>query len=276
MAFLQIKNFKKSFSDVEVLKGISLDIEKGEVLTVIGSSGSGKTTFLRCLNFLETPDVGEMVLNGQVLLKKEGKTDKQVSEKELRQNRLNFGLVFQNFNLFPQYNVLENITLAPTLMVKESVKQLKKEGKTKREIATIVQQKRQEIESEANLLLEKIGLIEKAKSYPCELSGGQCQRVAIARALALKPKILCFDEPTSALDPELTGEVLKVIRSLKSQDRTMIIVTHEMGFAKSVSDKVVFMANGRVEECGTPDQIFDNPKSQKLQAFLSSITNKDI
>ncbi|MBQ7340165.1 MAG: amino acid ABC transporter ATP-binding protein [Clostridia bacterium] len=282
MAYLEIKDFYKSFGEVEVLKGINLDIKKGEVVTIIGSSGSGKTTLLRCINFLETPDVGEMILDGENLFS--SSADKKDGEKELRDKRLNFGLVFQSFNLFPQYNVLDNITLAPTLLIKEQAETYKKELKEKVElnraeikkaVAEFIQNKKEEIAKAGKELLEMVDLVEKEKAYPCELSGGQSQRVAIARALALKPKILCFDEPTSALDPELTGEVLKVIKSLKKKDRTMIIVTHEMGFAKNVSDKVVFMADGVVEEMGKPKEIFENPQSEKLKVFLSSITNKD-
>jgi polar amino acid transport system ATP-binding protein len=281
MAYLEIKNLKKSFDGLQVLKGIDLQVEKGEVVTIIGSSGSGKTTFLRCVNFLETPNDGQMILDDACLY--DGALIKLDSEKSLREKRLNFGLVFQSFNLFPQYNVLKNITLAPILLLKDKINEkkaeLKKQGVKLFALRAMLKDfkanEKAKIESEAFKLLEKIGLTEKAKSYPCELSGGQCQRVAIARALALNPKVLCFDEPTSALDPELTGEVLKVIRSLKDQDRTMIIVTHEMGFAKNVSDKIVFMADGVVEEIGAPQDVIENPKSEKLKTFLSSVTNKD-
>jgi polar amino acid transport system ATP-binding protein len=281
MAYLSIENITKSFGSTEVLKGINLDIEKGEVVSIIGSSGSGKTTLLRCINFLETASSGKMSLDGELLLDTDNK--KKDSEKELRDKRLNFGLVFQSFNLFPQYNVLKNITLAPILLLKDKINEkkaeLKKQGVKLFALRAMLKdfkaKEKARIESEAFKLLEKIGLTEKAKSYPCELSGGQCQRVAIARALALNPKVLCFDEPTSALDPELTGEVLKVIRSLKDKDRTMIIVTHEMGFAKKVSDKVIFMADGVVEESGSPKTVLERPKSEKLKAFLSSVTNKD-
>lgn len=286
MAFLEIKNLYKSFGETAVLKGIDLDVEKGEVVSIIGSSGSGKTTLLRCINFLETPDKGQMLLDGALLL--DGNEQKKESEKVLRTKRLNFGLVFQSFNLFPQYNVLDNISLAPLMLLKEKLiaykKQLKIDAKTDKSITrSVIKEKlnayknteTELIKSESLALLEKIGLLDKISSYPCELSGGQCQRVAIARALALKPKILCFDEPTSALDPELTGEVLKVIRSLKDEERTMIIVTHEMGFAKNVSDKVIFMADGVVEESGEPKEVLENPKSEKLIHFLSSVTNKD-
>lgn len=264
MAYLEIKNFCKKFGEHEVLKGIDLSIEKGEVLSIIGSSGSGKTTLLRCINFLETPNKGVMVLDGETLFNAE--TDKKIREKDLREKRLNFGLVFQSFNLFPQYSVADNITLAPLLQLKE---------KCKKDKTLNFAEEKQKIIADAEKLLEKTGLTDKKNEYPCVLSGGQQQRVAIARALALKPKILCFDEPTSALDPELTGEVLKVIRSLKGEDRTMIIVTHEMGFAKNVSDKVVFMANGVIEEEGNPKDVFENPKSEKLKAFLSGINNKE-
>ncbi len=245
MAILEVKNLQKSFGKTEVLKDISFSLEKGEVLAIIGSSGSGKTTLLRCLNFLETHDVGEIIVNGETL--SYGEKEK-ISDEKLRENRLHFGLVFQNFNLFPQYTVFDNITLAPTLL---------KKGE------------KETIEKTAVSLLHKVGLTEKKDFYPCQLSGGQQQRVAIARALALSPDILCFDEPTSALDPELTGEVLRVIRGLKSKDSTMIVVTHEMEFARSVADKVIFMADGIIEEMGTPEQVFDNPQSEKTRAFLS-------
>lgn len=281
MSYLEIKNFIKSFDKTEVLKDISFTMEKGEVLSVIGSSGSGKTTLLRCLNFLESPDGGKMVLDGELLIDADGKTKE--SEKALREKRLNFGLVFQSFNLFPQYTVLKNVTLAPTLLLKTELKELKKklkeEKKPRREISAILKEKKEtkkrEIEKDGELLLDKIGLSDKKDAYPDQLSGGQSQRVAIARALALKPKILCFDEPTSALDPELTGEVLRVIKSLKDDGRTMIIVTHEMGFAQKVSDKVIFMANGIIEEQGAPDELFNNPKSEKLKSFLISNNDKE-
>ncbi|MBR0189644.1 MAG: amino acid ABC transporter ATP-binding protein [Clostridia bacterium] len=264
MAHLEIKNFCKKFGEHEVLKGIDLTVEKGEVVSIIGSSGSGKTTLLRCINFLETPDIGVMTLDGETLF--DAEKNKKVKESVLRAKRLNFGLVFQSFNLFPQYSVLGNITLAPLLQLKE---------RCKKDKTVNFAEEKQKIVADAEKLLEKTGLTEKKNDYPCVLSGGQQQRVAIARALALKPKILCFDEPTSALDPELTGEVLKVIRALKDEDRTMIIVTHEMGFAKNVSDKVVFMANGVIEEEGSPKSVFDKPKSEKLKAFLSSVKDKE-
>ena len=246
MAILDVNNIKKSFGKNEVLRGITFSLEKGEALAIIGSSGSGKTTLLRCLNFLETFDSGEIVLDGKVISK--GK-ESNLTEEEIRNNRLHFGLVFQNFNLFPQYTVLENITLAPKLLKKGSDVQ---------------------IEEKAKKLINQVGLDEKTNEYPCFLSGGQQQRVAIARALALNPDILCFDEPTSALDPELTGEVLRVIKGLKDKDRTMIVVTHEMEFAKNVADKVIFMADGIIEEIGTPAEVFENPQSPKTKAFLEN------
>lgn len=255
MALLEVSNIKKNFGKTEVLKGIDFSLEKGDVLSIIGSSGSGKTTLLRCLNFLEVPDYGTIAINGETIFDASDKG--KSSDKEIRNKRLHFGLVFQSFNLFPQYNVLDNITLAPILRLKDE--KLGKEEKKQR-IADIIEN--------AYALLAKVDLTEKAKSYPCELSGGQQQRVAIARALALSPDILCFDEPTSALDPELTGEVLRVIKDLKNHDCTMIVVTHEMEFAKSVSDKVIFMANGVIEECGSPEEVFDNPKSALTQSFL--------
>ncbi|MBR4291189.1 MAG: amino acid ABC transporter ATP-binding protein [Oscillospiraceae bacterium] len=245
MAVLEVKNLKKNFGSTDVLKDVSFSLEKGQVLTIIGSSGSGKTTLLRCLNFLETPDEGDILVNGKVLTT--GNDD------EIRRNRLHFGLVFQNFNLFPQYTALENITLAPTLLKKGTTDQIKEQGLD---------------------LLERVGLSQKAGSYPHQLSGGQQQRVAIARALALNPEVLCFDEPTSALDPELTGEVLRVIRSLKDRGNTMIVVTHEMEFAKSVSDVVIYMADGVIEEMGTPEEVFDTPRSEKLRAFLHGAQEK--
>jgi len=239
MAVLEVNNIQKRFGSTQVLKGIGFSLERGQVLAIIGSSGSGKTTLLRCLNFLETSDSGEIWVNGQQLL--------AGNEEEIRKSRLHFGLVFQNFNLFPQYTALENIALAPALL----------------KIASPT-----EIRERANYLLQRVGLAHKAEAYPYQLSGGQQQRVAIARALALNPDILCFDEPTSALDPELTGEVLRVIRGLKDSGNTMIVVTHEMGFAKSVADVVIYMSDGVIEEIGTPEQVFEHPRSEKTQAFL--------
>ena len=246
MSILEVKNLKKSFGKTEVLKGIDFTLEKGEVLSIIGSSGSGKTTLLRCLNFLEFADEGTITVNNKVIY--EGGVTQKLSDKEIRAMRLHFGLVFQSFNLFPQYNVLENITLAPKLLKFDD---------------------RQTIEETAMSLINRVGLNEKIYNYPCQLSGGQQQRVAIARALALQPEILCFDEPTSALDPELTGEVLKVIKGLKGTDTTMIVVTHEMEFAKNVSDKIIFMADGVICEMGTPEEVFDNPQSERTKMFLN-------
>lgn len=245
MSILEVSNIRKSFGKTEVLKDISFTLEKGEVLSVIGSSGSGKTTLLRCLNFLENTDQGKITVDDNVLF--DSTVAEKLSEEKIRENRLNFGLVFQNFNLFPQYTVLQNLTLAPTLLKKGDAEAIK---------------------NKALDLIEKVGLKEKIDSYPWQLSGGQQQRVAIARALVLEPKILFFDEPTSALDPELTIEVLKVIKSLRDMGRTMVVVTHEMEFARNVSDKVIFMADGVIEEQGTPAEVFDNPKSEKTQAFL--------
>lgn len=273
MSYLEIKNLTKKYGETEVLKGIDLNMEKGEVVSVIGSSGSGKTTLLRCINFLEFPDTGKMVLNGITLLN----CDENIKYgyNELREKRLNFGLVFQSFNLFPQYSVFENIVLAPELLLKERYNEFKKNEKDKTVRMEFIKSEKAKITAEAEDLLKKTGLSEKRNSYPCELSGGQCQRVAIARALALKPRILCFDEPTSALDPELTGEVLNVIKSLKDENRTMIIVTHEMGFAKNISDRVVFMADGVICEEGTPQNLFSNPQTDKLKAFLKNVNDKD-
>ncbi|MGN1329376.1 MAG: amino acid ABC transporter ATP-binding protein [Eubacterium sp.] len=266
MAIIEVKNIHKSFGNNEVLKGIDFTLDKGDVLVIIGSSGSGKTTLLRCLNFLETPDKGTITVSGETLI--DGEDKESLSEKRIRKNRLHFGLVFQQFNLFPQYTVKKNLTLAPTLALKEEIKTAKKESKnfSAKEYKT---KRLEEIDKMADGLLERIGLTDKADSYPCQLSGGQQQRVAIARALAMSPDILCFDEPTSALDPELTGEVLNVIRNLKTGNSTMIVVTHEMEFAKNVADKVIFMANGVIEEEGTPKEIFESPKSEILKSFLS-------
>lgn len=273
MSYLEIKNFTKKYGETEVLKGINLNIEKGEVVSVIGSSGSGKTTLLRCINFLEFPDAGKMILDGATILNCDEKI--KYGYNELRDKRLDFGLVFQSFNLFPQYSVFENVILAPGLLLEEKFNKFEKTEKNKTARAEFIKSEKAKIAKEAEELLEKTGLSEKRNSYPCELSGGQCQRVAIARALALKPRVLCFDEPTSALDPELTGEVLNVIKSLKNENRTMIIVTHEMGFAKNISDKVVFMADGVICEEGTPQNLFSNPQTDKLKSFLKNVHDKD-
>ena len=245
MALLQVNNLRKRFGELDVLKGVSFSLERGQVLALIGSSGGGKSTLLRCLNFLETADEGEIRVNGKLL--------PAGTEAEIRKNRLHFGLVFQNFNLFPQYTVLENITLAPTLLKLDSPEAIRQSARS---------------------LLQKVGLSEKADAYPYQLSGGQQQRTAIARALALKPEILCFDEPTSALDPELTGEVLRVIRDLKNAGNTMIVVTHEMEFAKSVADVVIYMADGVIGEMGPPEQLFACPRSEKLRSFLRGTQEK--
>lgn len=252
MSILEVSNIHKTFvrrsgsGHIEVLKGISFNLEKGDVLSIIGSSGSGKTTLLRCLNSLEFADEGRIVVNGDVIF--DAQVNKRPSEKELQKKRLHFGLVFQNFNLFPQYTLLENVTLAPKLLKKGSDEQ---------------------ITAEAIELIDSVGLKDKMKNYPGELSGGQQQRVAIARALALKPEILCFDEPTSALDPELTGEVLKVIKSIAQKHMTMIVVTHEMSFAHDVSDRIIFMDKGVIAEEGGP-AILTNPHGDRLKEFLSS------
>ena len=271
MAFLEVKSITKSFGNTEVLKGIDFSLEKGEVLAIIGSSGSGKTTLLRCLNYLETPNTGSITVGGHTYF--DAEENKTLSEGEIRRRRLHFGLVFQQFNLFPQYNITQNITLAAKLLrLDELKKQYKSKQITKEEYKAKKAELPAELNAIASALLEKVGLSEKADFYPCQLSGGQQQRAAIARALALTPDILCFDEPTSALDPELTGEVLNVIRGLKSTDSTMIVVTHEMEFASHVADKIIFMANGVIEECGTPEQVFGNPQSPLLKAFLGKTT----
>lgn len=244
---LEVRNLGKSFGKTEVLRGISFTLERGAVLALIGSSGGGKTTLLRCLNFLETADAGQIYVAGSCIFDASESVRRRRREAEVRAARRHFGLVFQQFNLFPQYSVLRNVTLAPTL----------------NRLGTA-----EEIDARARALIDRVGLTDKLDSYPGQLSGGQQQRVAIARALALAPDILCFDEPTSALDPELTSEVLSVIRGLKSHDSTMVVVTHEMEFARSVADQVIFMANGVIEEAGTPDEVFGNPKSPLLQSFL--------
>lgn len=263
MALLEVKNITKRFGKTDVLKGIDFSLQKGQVLSIIGSSGSGKTTLLRCLNFLEVPDTGVISVDGNTIFDSED--NKKRTASEIRESRLRFGLVFQSFNLFPQYSVMENLTLAPKLRAKE-------EARAKRLSRAELKKAYAEIEVNATELLRSVGLSEKSNSYPCQLSGGQQQRVSIARALAMKPDILCFDEPTSALDPELTGEVLKVIRELRNEGRTMIVVTHEMEFARQVSDEVIFMANGIIEEHGKPEELFENPKSAILRSFLSGIS----
>jgi polar amino acid transport system ATP-binding protein len=262
MAILKVENIQKSFGKTEVLKNISFSLDKGEVVAIIGSSGSGKTTLLRCLNFLETPNRGKIIVNDNVLLEADGVTKQSDGEK--RKNRLHFGLVFQSFNLFPQYNVLDNLMLAPLLSAKEEIKKNGHYlGCTNRKDA------KEKIRENALVLLDRVGLSEKASAYPCELSGGQQQRVAIARALALSPDVLCFDEPTSALDPELTGEVLNVIKMLKEKGFTMLIVTHEIEFAHDVADKIIFMDSGVIAEEGTPDQVINHPTNPRTKEFLS-------
>ncbi len=241
MPKLEVQHLKKNFGNVPVLRDVSFTVEAGQVLVIIGGSGSGKTTLLRCLNFLETPDSGQIALDDTPLL--------GADAAQLQKNRLRFGLVFQNFNLFPQYTALENVALAPTLLKQDT---------------------REKNNARARDLLSQVGLADKWDAYPFQLSGGQQQRTAIARALALSPDVLCFDEPTSALDPELTGEVLRVIRGLKDGKRTMVVVTHEMTFAKQVADVVIYMADGLIEEMGTPEEVFDRPKSPRLRAFLNS------
>lgn len=257
MAILEVKNLEKHFGKTKVLKDVSFSLEKGNALAIIGSSGSGKTTLLRCLNSLEIPSEGSIVVMGETLFDSKEMTGK-LSGKELRKKRLHFGMVFQSFNLFPQYTALENVTLAEKLLAKErpDYKQNKKE---------ILKQ----IDEHGEMLLEQMGLKDRMTHYPHELSGGQQQRVAIARALALEPEILCFDEPTSALDPELTGEVLKVIRGLAEKKTTMIIVTHEMAFARDVADEIIFMDGGVIVEKGPAREVIENPKEERTKQFLS-------
>lgn len=259
MAILEVKNIEKHFGSTKVLEDVSFSLEEGNALAIIGSSGSGKTTLLRCLNFLETPDSGSIAVRGETLFDAAVPASKQ--EKDLRKKRLHFGMVFQSFNLFPQYTALENVTLAEKLLAQErpDYKQHKKEIN-------------EEIDRHGRELLAQMGLSERTGHYPHQLSGGQQQRVAIARALALKPDILCFDEPTSALDPELTGEVLKVIRGLAEQKTTMIIVTHEMAFARDVADQIIFMDEGVIVEQGAPKDVIDNPKEERTKQFLTRYT----
>ena len=255
MSVLEVKDLMKSFGKTRVLKGVSFNLEEGEVLSIIGSSGSGKTTILRCINQLETADSGYVAVDGEVFF--DG-TQKKENAAEKRNRQLLIGLVFQDFHLFPQYNVLKNVTLAAELLAKER----EDYKRNKKQI-------HDEIIEKAKEILSKVGLSDKLDNYPCELSGGQKQRVSIARALMLEPKVLFFDEPTSALDPELTGEILKVIKGLAEDKTTMVIVTHEMSFAKAVSTKVIFMDDGVIAEEGTPEEVFDNPKSERTRAFIS-------
>ncbi|WP_026497272.1 amino acid ABC transporter ATP-binding protein [Butyrivibrio sp. WCD3002] len=250
MPILEVKNIKKSFDNTEILKGISFDLEEGQTISIIGSSGSGKTTLLRCLNFLETPDEGTITVRGEKLFD----ASTPITDPEaLRKNRLHFGLVFQQFNLFPQYTALENVTLAPLMTA---------EAKNKEWIM-----------ENGRSLLNQMGLSDRMDNYPHQLSGGQQQRVAIARALALKPDILCFDEPTSALDPELTGEVLRVIKRLAERHTTMIIVTHEMTFARDVADEAIFMDDGIILEKGPAKELINNPKEERTKQFLSRLNS---
>jgi len=260
MSVLEVKNMSKSFGKTKVLKDVSFSMEEGEVLVILGSSGSGKTTLLRCINFFDA-DGGEIKVNGKTIFNAEDKRKRKASE--IREMQLNFGLVFQSFNLFPQYSALGNVILAPKLLAKERPDFKEK----KKEIYA-------EIEENAKKILDRVGLSQKLDNYPCELSGGQQQRVSIARALAINPKVLFFDEPTSALDPELTGEILKVIRDLAKNKTTMVIVTHEIGFARNVADRILFMDNGVVVEEGTPEQVIDNPKNERTRAFLSKLSEK--
>ena len=256
MAILEVKNIEKHFGNTKVLKDVSFSLDAGNTLAIIGSSGSGKTTLLRCLNFLETPDHGTISVHDKVIF--DASLPASDNEKDLRRKRLHFGMVFQSFNLFPQYTALENVMLAEQLLAKErpDFKQNKKQIFA-------------EIEEHGKALLAQMGLADRMDHYPHQLSGGQQQRVAIARALAMEPDILCFDEPTSALDPELTGEVLKVIRSLAEHKTTMVIVTHEMAFARDVADQIIFMDGGVVVEQGDAKQVIDNPQEERTKQFLS-------
>ncbi len=256
MPILEVEHIRKYFGHTEVLKDISFSLEKGQVVSIIGSSGSGKTTLLRCLNFLERPDQGIIRVNGEILFDANDPSTQQ--ESEIRRKRLHFGLVFQSFHLFPQYTALGNVMLAKELLAREQPGY----DAGKKSIHA-------KIEGQARELLRQMGLSDRVGNYPHQLSGGQCQRVAIARALALQPDILCFDEPTSALDPELTGEVLKVIKELAEQKTTMVIVTHEMAFARDVADQVIFMDEGHILEQGSPQDVFEHPREERTKQFLS-------
>ncbi len=259
MSILEVEHIRKTFEHTQVLQDISFSLEQGQVVSIIGSSGSGKTTLLRCLNFLERPDGGTIRVNGETLF--DAAQTAVQSERDIRKKRLHFGLVFQSFNLFPQYTALQNVMLAKELLAKDEpdYKPRKKEIQ-------------KEIKAEAEFLLHQMGLADRMQNYPHQLSGGQCQRVAIARALALAPDILCFDEPTSALDPELTGEVLKVIRELATRQTTMIIVTHEMAFARDVANHVIFMDGGCILEQGDPYEVMEHPREERTKQFLSRFT----
>ena len=259
MSVLEVKGLSKAFDSAKVLKSVDFTLEEGETLAVIGSSGSGKTTLLRCINFLERPDTGRIAVRGNPIFDSD---DTRAYYDDIRQKRLHFGLVFQSFNLFPQYTALKNIVLACELLSKEQPYY----KSDKKQILDAIHQ-------DGLNLLEQVGLSEKRDFYPHQLSGGQQQRVAIARALALKPDILCFDEPTSALDPELTGEVLKVIRSLAAKNKSMVIVTHEMQFARDVADKILFIDEGSVIEYGPPRDVFENPSNERTKRFLERYTS---
>ena len=261
MAVLEVNNLEKHFGSTRVLEDISFDLEKGKALAIIGSSGSGKTTLLRCLNFLETPDQGTISVGGNVIF--DAANRRSQTDAEIRKKRLHFGMVFQSFNLFPQYTALKNVTLAKELLARE-----RPDFKANKKAIL------EEIQQEGLELLTKMGLEQRASHYLSQLSGGQQQRVAIARALALKPDILCFDEPTSALDPELTGEVLRVIRGLVEQKTTMIIVTHEMAFARDVADEVMFMDGGLIVERGPARQVIENPQEERTRQFLAGYTQE--
>jgi polar amino acid transport system ATP-binding protein len=256
MSILEVQHIQKTFERTQVLKDISFSMEKGQTVSIIGSSGSGKTTLLRCLNFLERPDSGIIRVNGETLF--DSGDPATGKESEIRRKRLHFGLVFQSFNLFPQYTALQNVMLAGQLLAKEAP-----------DYRAHKKEKLLAIEQQARDLLGQMGLSDRMGNYPHQLSGGQCQRVAIARALALTPDILCFDEPTSALDPELTGEVLHVIRQLADQETTMIIVTHEMAFARDVADHVIFMDGGTILEQGSPREVIEHPREERTRQFLS-------
>lgn len=263
MAFLEIKNLYKRFGSVSALNGVSAELEKGEVLAVIGASGGGKTTLLRCIALLERADSGSMSVDGKRIFGTDGNT-----RPDKIKDKPKIGMVFQSFNMFPHYSVLKNLTLAARLQYNKSV-----ENPFKRLLPSVrkkIKSEYRSIDDRAVALLRRVGLEDKAKAYPCELSGGQQQRVAIARALMTDPAVLCFDEPTSALDPELTREVLRVIKDLKCAGQTMVVVTHEMEFAEKVADNVIFMADGKIAECGTPDQVFGDPRDPKTQAFLTN------
>ena len=253
MALLEVKDLKKSFGELQVLRGVSFSMEQGETLSVIGPSGGGKTTLLRCLNFLEIPTGGQIRIGGKTLF--DAADERTLSESEIRRNRLHFGLVFQNFNLFPQYTALQNVALAPKLQAKSGDKAGRRAVNA-------------QIDARCAELLRRVGLGDKLDFYPHQLSGGQQQRVAIARAMALTPEVLFFDEPTSALDPELTGEVLRVIRQLAEEKMTMVVVTHEMSFAEAVSDQVLFIDGGVIAEQGSPEQVFRHPQSERTKQFL--------